>query len=186
MKSIPAKLLTGCILFIATTGLLPAQDNNVAFNVKTIVPDQGAVTAISPLKKLPETAVNIRAVRDFVNQFKQTDSVSWFKVRDGYIVNFLYKGDLIRTGYDLNGNWLYDMVSYPEDKLPHDVWHLVKSIYYDFSITWVNEIKKGYKKIYIVHLKNKYFFQNVRVCDGESEVIERLMIDALDKNTPGL
>jgi hypothetical protein len=50
---------------------------------------------------------------------------------------------------------------------------MVKSVYCgDYEITWVNEVHSVKKTYYIVHLENKIAFKNIRVCDGEMEVVQ--------------
>lgn len=126
MKCILSGLLTGYLLLTATR-FLKAQENTIAFNNKDLSRSTSAQSLVGNLVKLSEKQVNIRAVRDYVNRFKKTDSATWYKVRDGYIVNHPQNGDQMRTGYAFNGNWLYDMASYSEDKMPNNVWRLVKA-----------------------------------------------------------
>ncbi len=64
------------------------------------------------------------------------------------------------------------MATYTEERLPVDVRALVKSSYYDFVITLVNELVTRDRKIYIVHMADKNCWINLRISDGEMEVIE--------------
>ena len=82
--------------------------------------------------------INIKAVRDFTQSFKQAENVRWYKVTDGLMAYFTENGIKMRSGYDRKGNWLYSMRFYAETSLRKDIRAEVKSIFYDYSITWIN------------------------------------------------
>jgi hypothetical protein len=68
---------------------------------------------------------------------------------------------------------------YDEKKLPDEIRSIVKSTYYDYSITCVEEIHIDSKIIYIVHMQDDKTWKNVRICDGEMEIVEDF-----DKSSP--
>jgi hypothetical protein len=76
-----------------------------------------------------------------------------------------------RVFYDKKGYWDATIKYYDEKKLPPDVRAIVKSTYYDYSITSVQEIQKGNKIVYLVHMQDATTLKSVKVCDGEMEVI---------------
>ncbi|NJO24802.1 MAG: hypothetical protein HC867_01950 [Bacteroidia bacterium] len=118
--------------------------------------------------------VNLKALRDFTKTYKTVTNENWYIVQDGFIAKFKKNNIQNRVDYDKKGNWLTTFRYYGEDQLPREVRHLVKSTYYDYAITLVNEIKTGSKTIYIVHMADKTSWVNLRVCDGEMEVAEQL------------
>ncbi len=131
-------------------------------------PSEGKIMAVK------RNEVSIKAIRDFVEASGQTENIKWYKSDEGFMAYYNQNGARLMAGYNLKGNWIYSMATYNEDKLPRDVRHLVKSTYYDYAITLVNEIKTGSKTIYIVHMADKTSWVNLRVCDGEMEVVEQL------------
>jgi hypothetical protein len=57
--------------------------------------------------------------------------------------------------------------------MPRDIRGIVKSQYYDYTITVVDEIEERMKPlVYVVHLEDSTTLKYVRVCDREMEVLE--------------
>jgi hypothetical protein len=171
MKKILSALLTACVL----SGAIPVVSN--AQDIARIPVRQEFPKIIhesSGKEKINLTEVNAKAVRNFEKSFKQADNVIWYKVKDGFMVYFYQDGSKKISGYDPKGNWLCNLISYKEDKLPEQVWQQVKSVYYDCSITFVNEIQVRDKLIYIIHAEDKKSFKSIRVCGDEMNVIEEV------------
>jgi hypothetical protein len=116
--------------------------------------------------------INIRAVREFTKMYNQARDIQWYKDKNELTVHFTEKGIKCRADYSRNGDWLFTMRSYSEDHLPKEVRTVVKKEYFDFSITWINEIVTEKQTIYVLHMQDKDSWKNVRVCDGEMSVIE--------------
>lgn len=117
--------------------------------------------------------INPRAVRDFVDRHMDASDVEWYKLNQGYIVKFLMNGIKCQSTYRGSGNWIYTIRYYHENQMPRDVRATVKRVYYDFAITQVEEIKHvNSPLVYIVHMKDSTSWCNVRVCDGEMDVLE--------------
>jgi len=134
--------------------------------------------AISALKSASPShmylnELNMRATRDFLKRFQNPTDVLWSKSCKGYMVTCKDQGIQSRTAYTNNGGWLYTIKFYDEWKLPKDVRALVRSTYYDYHITQVDEIlQHGTEEpIYLVHLKDERSWKNVMIKDGE--IIER-------------
>ncbi len=169
----PGSLLLLCLLYAATAN---AQTDQVAVNTKNsfLYTAEGKYAAVSGIVTAVNIyAVPIKAVRDFMKTFNKSQDIQWYKLEDGYTVLYTHDGHLQRTGYDSKGNWLYNLFSYSAEKLPEDVYRLVRSTYYDFSITQVDEIQQRKQVIYIIHMEDKRSWQNLRVVDGEMEIIEQ-------------
>ena len=67
------------------------------------------------------------------------------------------------------------MKGYFEDKLDRTVRGIVKQKYYDYKITYVQEIETGSNvamPTYMVHIESDNDFKIVRVCDGAMDVYE--------------
>lgn len=117
--------------------------------------------------------VNINAVRDFLNSCKKVENVHWYIEPNGSFVYYYLNGNKGRRFYDTKGNFIYNILSYSAQYLPDDIKDQVRSTYYfDYNITWAEEIQTDETKFYVVHLKNKTTSKNVRVCGGEINVLE--------------
>jgi hypothetical protein len=169
--------LAGCALLLTISSHSIAQGkNNLAIaGIREYHFNRHDIAALSggKMAALKPGEVSIKAVRDFAEISGQIEDVKWYKSDEGFMAYYTRGSNKLMAGYNLKGNWIYSMATYNEDKLQRDIRHLVKSTYYDFTITLVNEIKTGSKTIYIVHMKDKATWLNVRVCDGEMEVAER-------------
>src|SRR5882672_10575884 len=85
--------------------------------------------------------INPKAIRDFIKYYKGSSDAEWSQLKDGRIVcRFVVDNTINRAYYDNKGNSQYTVASYTEDKLPGDIRNMVKSVYYDYAITYVNEI----------------------------------------------
>lgn len=121
--------------------------------------------------------INVSAVRDFLKRFNEQPNARWYKMKDGSLmVKFEKPDDAYRVAYTSRGNWIYTIQTYYEKKLPRDVRAIVKSTYYDYAITQVEEIAHSDAEgtIYIVHLKDDVSWKTVRVCNGEMDEMETL------------
>jgi hypothetical protein len=167
-------LLSGfstCIAILAVNASIYAQvpANAVAINQPAAVIEKipGNDFDGHSFAMLNPEGISMKAVRDFTQSNKLAENVHWYKVSDGLMAYFTESGIKTKTGYDAKGNWLYTIRSYDETMLPKAIRAQVKSVYYDYAITWANEITKGQQIIYIVHLQDKAGYKNIRVCEGE-------------------
>ena len=117
-------------------------------------------------------AANEKALRDFKKNFKDVKDVSWYNLSNGYAAEFTDKDIKSSVLYNKAGRWQYTIRRYGERDLPVDVRSLVKSQYYDCSITGIDEVRVDQKIIYLVHMEDENTWKNVRVCDGEISLIE--------------
>ena len=114
--------------------------------------------------------VNQKAVKDLAKSFKNLFDEKWLKVAGGFVVKFALTDVLCQVAYDKRGNRVYSVRTYSEAKLPVDIRHIVKSTYYDYNITLVQEIEQPANHItYIIHLEGKTELINLKVIDGEME-----------------
>ncbi|HSC38572.1 MAG TPA: hypothetical protein VLD19_11885 [Chitinophagaceae bacterium] len=121
--------------------------------------------------------INVSAVRDFIKRFHEPDSARWFKLKDAsLIVRFDKPGIAFRVAYNRQGDWIYTMQTYREKQMPRDIRAIVKSKWYDYSITQVHEIEhfEATGSIYLVYIKDDTCWKILRVCNGEMEVLETI------------
>jgi len=163
----------GIVVFAFVSNIHAQQSTNAfAFNPGKSVTVKLFTTNFNSLKDFPLSEIRTKAIRHFTKSFKQAESVRWYNVKDGVMVYFTEKGINTRTGYDKKGNWLYNLRSYGEAYLPKDVRARVKSAFYDFSITGINEITNAKQIIYMVHIEDNACFKIIRVCEGGMEAVK--------------
>jgi len=63
---------------------------------------------------------------------------------------------------------------YDEKNLPVEIKAIVKPIYYDYTISRVEEVHANDQIVYFVHLQNDSRLKTVKVCEGEMDLIEDL------------
>ena len=120
----------------------------------------------------PSATINLRAVRDFKQSYPNVDGETWHSFNDGFAAMFRENGFQHMVTYNRIGDRLFTISNYGEKQLPKEVRSLVKSSYYDYTITLVQEITFRQQTIYLVHMQDESTWKNVRVADGEMTVIE--------------
>jgi len=116
--------------------------------------------------------VSNKAIRDFKKTYRDVKDEKWYSLPNGYLAEFMLINKKDAVVYDKKGNWKYTFSYYDEKNLPDESRAAVKSVYYDYSINRAEEIRVEDKIIYLVHMQNETTWKNLRVCDGEMDVIE--------------
>lgn len=89
---------------------------------------------------------------------------------------FKKEGFTGKVYYDERGHWQYSLIYYAESKLPKSVRATVKSVYYDMSITVVEEVQTADAKVYVVHLEDNASIRIIKVNDdGEMETMQEII-----------
>lgn len=118
--------------------------------------------------------INIKAVRDFKQRYKNVSGEIWDKNHLGeYSAYFISDGTTIRLYYSKHGKWYATLKTYPEDKLPFIIRDRIKKIYYDYAIGFTNEIiTVGGDGLptYIVEIKFNNDIKIIRIHDNEMEI----------------
>lgn len=119
-----------------------------------------------------EFSINTKAIRNFKKTFRNVADEKWYVLSNGYVVQ--YTADSIKNivVYDKKGNNAFSIAYYGEKQLDPEVRSIVKTTYYDYLITKVEEIHAEGKTIYLVHMQDENTWKNVRVCDGEMELLD--------------
>jgi hypothetical protein len=173
MKKVLIALIMGSISFSALIECLNAQgtSNPVAFTetkpfIKPAIAPNSAAAA----------NVNTRAVKDFRGRFTSASEENWVAVHDGYISYFKMNGFGCRAYYDKKGRWEYSLTYFGEDKLPHDLRAIIKSTYFDFNITLIEEVETTEAGVYLVHLEDQTSIKIVKINkDGEMELMQEFI-----------
>lgn len=118
--------------------------------------------------------IQTKVMRDFLNRNEAATNVEWMPEDKACVVKYRDAGNLFcRTVYNSRGHYVYTIKQYGEDKMDAEVRGLVKSRYYDYTITLVEEVQMPSKPVvYIVHVQDAHTLKNIRVSEGYVEVIE--------------
>ena len=174
------KLFLACCIKVLLVLTITKSSNAQNLN-STVIPDlqsftEKPATSSRDSGSLRLNERNSQAVRNFARDFKNVSDARWIKSANGFVAYFIQ--DYIQNWivYNEKGSQEFMIRDYYEEKLPLNVRHTVKSVYYDFSIYCVNEITVKGITIYVVTLKNKAndktFWKKVQVVDGEMELMK--------------
>jgi len=118
------------------------------------------------------SGIHPRAVKDFQKSFKDITNEQWSNLPDGFIASFTMDSMQTRVAYNRKGNWQYTMRYYNEKELPGEVRSMVKSVYYDYTISRVAEIHIDDQPVYIVYIQDETHFKIIGVNNDEMQVIQ--------------
>ena len=163
-------LIALAIVSAATFGGISGANAQIVSNSSSL---EYQVNATETKNSMNELAISPRAIKDFMNTHKNVTGESWMKTKDGFSVRF--NSDDVRTTiyYDKKGNWSGSIKIYGEEKMLHDIRHLVKSTYYDYNIVYAQEIETTDSDgvpTYVVCVDDKTKIKMIRIRDGEMSV----------------
>ena len=113
-----------------------------------------------------------KSLKSFNRDFKNDRDVKWFS--EPNITTATFTRDEIKTNvvYDNKGHWLRTVKTYQENKLDRSAREIVKSTYFDYHISQIQEIQEGGTKFYLVYLENQNSFKIVAIVDGEMNIYQ--------------
>src|SRR5258706_2746793 len=94
--------------------------------------------------------VNQKAMRDFKKTFKDVNTEKWYSIKNGFLAEFSLNATKNRVVYDKKGNWKFTVSYYDAKNLPAEIRVIVRPVYYDYTISRVEEVHTENKIIYIV------------------------------------
>ena len=115
--------------------------------------------------------VNQKAVRNFEKTFRNVNTEKWYSIKGGFLAEFSLNTTKTRVVYDKKGNWSFSVSYYDEKSLPADIRAIVKPVYYDYTISRVEEVHAADKTFYFVHVQNESNLKTLRICEGEMDLI---------------
>jgi hypothetical protein len=116
--------------------------------------------------------VNQKATRDFKKTFRDVNNEKWFSIKNGFLAEFNLNTIKNRVVYDKKGNWKYTVSYFDEKNLPAEIRAMVKPVYYDYTISRVEEVHAGDQIIFIVHVQNDSSLKTLRICEGQMDLLE--------------
>jgi hypothetical protein len=147
--------------------------------------DNTALLSFSYAKKIPSmeelyssadsgfhyfNEISLRAVRGFMEEFKDVYNVNWFKCDKGFVASFVKDSVDTRVHYD---KWGYNEVQfryYLENRLSPEIKTLVRSKYYDYHIFHITEVRKDGVTSYQVKIREKNHCKVINVLNGVMKV----------------
>jgi hypothetical protein len=122
----------------------------------------------------PDKSINLKAIKSFKKVYAGATSAEWSVLKDnGFVCRFYLLGVLNAAHYGSNGHWLYSIATYEESNLSPSIRNIVKSVYYDFSITCINEITApGNPTVYLVQVQDKQSLQILSIRNDEMELLQ--------------
>jgi hypothetical protein len=179
MKNFLFAFVAGIFLALATTNGAYSQSSNtfalrdnkqgtIDFNKSVLLVESSSVSAGT-------STISTKALKNFKNSYKNASSEKWEKNEYGVTARFNLNGIDNIIYYDKKGNWQASIKNYGEDKLDRIVRGIVKSKYYDYKITLVQEVETTATNgtpTYLVHIEGDVDFKIVRVSDGAMDVYE--------------
>ena len=118
--------------------------------------------------------VDAKALRHFATLYENASEIRWAILPGGFRVHFVNAGIDTRIYYTKKGAPEATVRYYFEKDMPHEVRHIIKTTYYDFSIFCVTEITMAGKTAYLVKIEDRTCWKTVKVVDNEMEITENI------------
>ena len=120
------------------------------------------------------TSLNAKLNKVFNEYFQGATHLRWYEIDKKYLVKFILNDQENRALFTRSGNLVYHISYGSEKDLPADVRQLVKSTYYDQTITRIFKVSQDKRLIWVVSLEDKKNYIMVRVEDNELEETQRM------------
>jgi hypothetical protein len=159
------KQLISCIC----GGLVSLLSVNISFAQEESLKELPAITVSSS-----SSNVSAKVNKSFGQYFKGAMHQRWYQLEKNFLVKFIQNDQENRALFTKNGQLVYHISYGAEKHLPADVRHLIKSTYYDQSITRVLKVNQDSRNIWVVSLEDAKEHIMVRVEDMELEETQRM------------
>jgi hypothetical protein len=161
------------MVFLAAGSYAQKQGSDVVpFTYKSslLLPDSPVNAEANAGYSTDLNSLGTRGLKHFTKSFRNAEDVRITKERNNSLVYCKINGVENRMKYDKKGNLNYAIRYYEEGLLPLDVRHIVKSTFYDYSITGVTEVNVDDKTAYLLNIKNGITWKKIKVLDGEMTI----------------
>jgi hypothetical protein len=173
MKKIFLALTATSVFLLSVVTKTHAQAQDAIASAKT-----GKTTtseSIASASNAKASKMASRALKDFQKSFQDVANADWTATSEGgFVANFTENNVKSTVYYNSNGRWMHTIKRYDEKQLPKDIRQLVRSTYYDYNITSVEEVNVNLQVIYLVHIHGENHSKTLRIADGEMDVIQDL------------
>src|SRR5688572_3456882 len=118
--------------------------------------------------------VSTRLNKAFLAFFKDATNLRWYEVNKNFLVKFIQDDRENRALFTKSGELIYHICYGTEDFLPADVRKLVKSNYYDQSITRVLKVNQDKRTIWVISMEDAQEYIMARVENMDLEETKRM------------
>ena len=170
MKKLSLILLT--VLFLLTVPFTKIHAQ-IAMNRLPVFSENRA-TIFSDMPEGNSAVVNQRAEKSLKKNYQLASGTEWSVFSNKTLMaKFFIDNNLYRAFYTPHGNWMYTISGYDGNRLNSGVADKIKSVYYNSSIIYVNQIDlAGEKTFYIVEIRDSKSTRKIRVNEDDMEVFE--------------
>ena len=131
--------------------------------------------AVNAASLTTKSKMAARAFKDFSRSFKNVSNASWEVTSEGaFVASFNDENSKTKAYYNPNGSFLCTISRYSENQMPAEIRHMVKSTYYDYAITTVEEVQYSSSHAYRVHIDDGKHTKIIRVTDEGMDIVEEL------------
>lgn len=162
-------------LVIAALATSAACSQDLGMNTKTKnAPLAFNTTTATDNNAIAVDEINRKALRDFYRSYGEVTDARWTKTDNGYAVKF--KKDGMSTVVFYTGRGAVDCIInyYSGEKLPENVRAIVRTTFYDYTISQVAEVHKNGVVAHVIKIEDKKTIKTIKVINGEYEVTEEL------------
>jgi hypothetical protein len=159
------KQLISCIC----GGLVSFLSVNISFAQEETLKELPAITVSAT-----SSNVSAKVNKAFSQYFKDATHLRWYEIDKKFLVKFIQNDQENRALFTGKGQLVYHISYGIEKHLPADVRHLIKSNYYDQSITRVLKVNQEQRNIWVISLEDVKEHIMVRVEDMELEETQRM------------
>ena len=119
-------------------------------------------------------SVNAKVNKAFSQFFQNASNLRWYEINKKFLVTFIQNDQDNRALFTKNGQLVYHISYGTEQHLPPDMRHLIKSTYYDQTITRVLKVNQDKRNIWVISLEDAKDYIMARVEDMELEETQRM------------
>ena len=112
---------------------------------------------------------------EFDKLFTNAENVSWIALDKEFVARFSMNDQNHQALLNKKGALIYHISYGSEKNLPVDVRKLVKSTYFDYSITRTFKVEEDRRTIWVVNMEDDKKLIVVRVENGEMEEVSNLL-----------
>jgi len=122
--------------------------------------------------RLRSNEVSRKAIQHF-NELYKNSNPSWQRLGNNFLATLVQDNKYIKALFAPNGFLYYHISSGSERDMPGDVRRLVKSTYFDYTITSVKQVTSDNKTAWLVNMQDDRDLVIIKVVDNQMEEVEQ-------------
>lgn len=141
----------------------------------TLIPGVAGYATAQDVSMTPPTVIQAKAGNSIGGGHSVAAFESAAAASEGGYTHTTKLGDVVtRDFYDRQGKRLYSIAYYGEKGLPAGIRVQVRSVYFDFTIQTVEEVRLADKKIYLIDIRDDKTLKTIRYCEGDMDEVNEL------------